>query len=173
VPKKVSLPVVASAAGASRDERPTLEVARRRLGGRAEAAASGAAPPFAPGAVVEIDGRAAVVVCATARELYALFDATRMTRVPPERAVARRGPPPADLADLAGDAGVFGLLAEGERVRYQADGDTLREGTLFEKCRHGALVARADGAVIAVGFRKLWPAAGGAGAGAGAGGGDA
>ena len=29
----------------------------------------------------------------------------------------------------------------------------------FEKCRYGALVAKDDGAVLAVGFRKLWPVA--------------
>jgi hypothetical protein len=43
-------------------------------------------------------------------------------------------------------------------VRYADDAGALIDGKLIEKCRWGALVARDDGAVVAVGFRKLWPA---------------
>jgi hypothetical protein len=37
-----------------------------------------------------------------------------------------------------------------------ADGNPS-EGTLFEKCRYGALIARDDRQIMAVGFRKLYP----------------
>jgi len=37
-------------------------------------------------------------------------------------------------------------------------------GKVVEKCRWGALVLREDGAVVAVGFRKLWPSPTGASA---------
>jgi hypothetical protein len=65
---------------------------------------------------------------------------------------------PRHLALLAADARVFGALHEGQRVRYQADGGGFDHGTLVEKCRFGALVLRADQAVVGVGFRRVGPA---------------
>lgn len=59
---------------------------------------------------------------------------------------------------LAAEARVFGGMVEGQAIRYADDAGTLMDGKLIEKCRWGALVARDDGAVVAVGFRKLWPA---------------
>ena len=60
---------------------------------------------------------------------------------------------------ISADAHVFARLAEGQPVRYADDQGGLLGGKLVEKCRYGALVVRDDGAVVAVGFRKLWPAA--------------
>ena len=62
-----------------------------------------------------------------------------------------------ELEKIAGDARLFGQLAEGQPVRYADDAGALVNGKVVEKCRWGALVLRDDGAVVAVGFRKLWP----------------
>jgi hypothetical protein len=70
-----------------------------------------------------------------------------------------RGVASKDLTAVASDARVFGGLLEGQRIRYQS-GEGLDEGTLVEKCRFGALVERDDGALVGVGFRRIWPAHG-------------
>jgi hypothetical protein len=90
-----------------------------------------------------------------------LFDGSRLKRLAPEDIeTACNADAPEALALVAADARVFWLLVEGQSVRW-ADGEgALRDGKLVEKCRYGALVLRADGAIIAVGFRKLWPVAG-------------
>ena len=64
------------------------------------------------------------------------------------------------LSALATDASVFARLGEGDSVRYSDDTGAFRDATLIEKCLYGALVARVDGTIVAVGFRKLWPAGG-------------
>ena len=66
------------------------------------------------------------------------------------RAASRRSPPTRTSS------------AASRRARRSATPTTrggLLAGKLVEKCRYGALVVREDGAVVAVGFRKLWPAA--------------
>jgi hypothetical protein len=60
----------------------------------------------------------------------------------------------------ASDARVFGAIERGARVLYDAGDGRVAEGLLVERCRYGGLVARDDGAVMAVGFRRLWPAEG-------------
>ncbi len=62
------------------------------------------------------------------------------------------------LHELSGEARLFASLDEGKRVRFDEPERGLQEGLLFEKCRYGALVAKDDGTIVAVGFRKLWPA---------------
>jgi hypothetical protein len=43
-------------------------------------------------------------------------------------------------------------------VRFlERDGAPAAEGVLFERCRFGALVAKDDGTIVAVGYRRLWP----------------
>ena len=62
-----------------------------------------------------------------------------------------------ELLAVSRDARSFAALSEGERVQYQHEGG-IGEGTLVEKCRFGALIQRADGAVIGAGFRRVWAA---------------
>jgi hypothetical protein len=171
--KKIVLPLLGElakrepAAGGPR-KKPSIDAARARLGGRPKDA--GPAPPgLAPGTIVRaraaeagsVGAAPGVVVFASAREVHVLFDGSRLKRLGPEDVEAARGcDAPATLANVAADARVFWLLAEGQSVRWADGGGSLRDGKLVEKCRYGALVLRGDGAIVAVGFRKLWPAAG-------------
>lgn len=157
--KKVNLPVVGKPAEAA-PKKPSIEVARSRLGGRVD----GSAPPsgFVPGRIVSfaLPGgrrRAAVVVYAGADEIHVLLDSVRLRRLKPDEIGAHDGPIDDEMTKVAADARVFGLLVEGQSIRYAGDGGALVDGKLVEKCRWGALVGRDDGAVVAVGFRKLWP----------------
>lgn len=179
--KKINLPLLpdawsgrareqAKAAGEVKGEKrepkakkPSLDDARNRLGGRTnheEPAPAG----IVPGRVVRVfanDGaeHVAVVVFANADEVHILIDGTKLRRVPPKSIHTREGEAPTSVSKIAADAHVFSRLAEGEKVRYADDSGGLLAGKLVEKCRYGALVVREDGAVVAVGFRKLWPAA--------------
>jgi hypothetical protein len=166
VGKKITLPVMPArdAAEAKRaSKKPSLDDARERLGGRTSE--EGPAPAgIHPGRVVTVfanDGSAHVagVVFANPDEVHILIDGHRLRRVPPDAVHAFVGETPSTLSKIAADAHVFSRLEEGQPVRYADDSGGLLEGKLVEKCRYGALVTRADGALVAVGFRKLWPAA--------------
>ncbi len=143
-------------------DRPTLELARRKLGGKGASDATA-------GAVVRylgvVEGREAepvlgVVVYAAGDEVDVWMEGDRVrrtTRAWVEPAVART----AMQREVAGDARVFAALPEGGRVRIRAEEGEVVEAVLVEKCRYGALVARDDGTLLAVGFRKLIPTGGG------------
>ena len=141
-------------------QKPTLEGARQRLGGRP---ADG--PPFSdkrPGCIVLCGDGPGAIVYASDIEVHVLIDATprggRMRRVTVKDVTAFTGEVPEGLASVADDARVFAMLAENQHIRYADEAGTLRAAKLVEKCRYGALVARDDGTIVAVGFRKLWPA---------------
>lgn len=179
--KKVNLPlfsdpaVVATPAREVR-KKPSIDAARARLGGRISEIDI---PPagFVPGVIVSfplttpssIAGstarrRSGVVVFASRHEVHVLLDGIRLRRLSPadvtiESVRDRRDDDElaVELERIAGDARLFGQLAEGQSVRYADDSGTLVHGKVVEKCRWGALVLRDDGAVVAVGFRKLWP----------------
>lgn len=159
---KRSLPVIATRS-APRDDAPLhLERARQRLGGEALSNAGA-------GRFVELPTEAGgaslgVVLHQTDREVDVWLGATvvRRTRVEgvtPVDASTR------DISDemlrAAADARVFGAIERGAKVRYDAGGGAVAVGRVFERCRYGALVARPDGVMLAVGFRRLWPAEGG------------
>lgn len=155
------LDVMAKPRRESDDKRkPTLEAARQRLGGRAPTAGG-----RAPGTIVELSGKPAAIVFASDTELHVLIDATekgaRMRKTKPELVGVWSGDVPAMLGKMATDASVFARLLEGQNVRYADDSGALRAARLIEKCRYGALVARDDGTIVAVGFRKLWPGSSG------------
>jgi hypothetical protein len=151
------------ATASDRPKKPSLDDARNRLGGRTKDEEP-APPGMVPGRVVRVfanDGaeHVAVVVFANPDEVHILIDGTKLRRVPPSAVHAFEGEAPSSVAKIAADAHVFSRLAEGEKIRYADDSGGLLAGKLVEKCRYGALVVREDGAVVAVGFRKLWPAA--------------
>ena len=139
-------------------DRTTLEAARRRLGGKGESDATA-------GAVVRYLGAGdapeeGVVVYAAGDEVDVWLEGDRVRRttrawVEPATALT------AAQREVAGDARVYAALVEGSRVRVVGAGDETTEAVLVEKCRYGALVARDDGTLMAVGFRKLVPAGGG------------
>lgn len=172
--KKLNLPLFADSEAkkaTSRDapKKPSIDAARARLGGRILGDASPLPPGLAPGVVVTFplsSGRRmpGVVVFASQAEVHVLLDGVRLRRLPPDQLAVHEGEVAVDLGKLAGDARLFGLIVEGQPVRYADDDGNLVDGKVVEKCRWGALVRRDDGAVVAVGFRKLWPAPAGASA---------
>jgi hypothetical protein len=133
---------------------PTVEAARKRLGGRASTSPG-------VGRIVVLPGWQApgVVVFAADDECHVLFASGVVRRARAEALAAHAGEAPRELARLADDARVFATLQEGDRVRYERAPGEFAEGTLREKCRFGALVTSGAGKSVAVGFRKLWPVA--------------
>ncbi|HEY6556394.1 MAG TPA: hypothetical protein VI072_03945 [Polyangiaceae bacterium] len=135
---------------------PLLEQARQRLGGpgRSEpgvgtfVVVSAAGAPSAPGVVLFVAGS----------ELDVWTGRGRVVRTQRDRVTAFAGSAPRELTSIASAARLFASLVEGGRVRYLDAEGTAREGTLFEMCRYGALVARDDAHIMAVGFSKLRPA---------------
>ena len=183
VGKKLNLPLFEPSQhgvvpeGAANDEhkKPSIDTARARLGGRigeTDVPAIG----FAPGVLVtfaaddwsefgEDAQKVGVVVFTSTTEVHVLLDAVRLRRVAPsDLRVYEGGEVVPELEKIAADARLFGLLVEGQPVRYADDAGSLVDGKVVEKCRWGALVLRTDGAVVAVGFRKLWPSPAGASA---------
>ncbi|HEY8074870.1 MAG TPA: hypothetical protein VIF62_12190 [Labilithrix sp.] len=164
--KKIVLPLLGELAkresAPAPPKKPSIDAARARLGGRAKDAGPASLPP---GTIVRVKDSDAigVVVFASARDAHVLLGGSRLRRLGAEdvEAVGAGGEAAAGdaLTAVAADARVFWLLAEGQSVRYADAAGDLRDGKLVEKCRYGALVLRDDGAIVAVGFRKLWPAA--------------
>jgi hypothetical protein len=139
-------------------ERPTVDAVRRRLGGRAST------EPGAGELVTVRGGRGleqiGVVIFVRGDDLDVFLEHNVVRRVRRAEALPAGDAArvPAEIAEIARDARIFAGLGERQRVRYQRD-DELGEGTLIEKCRFGALVERADGGVLGVGFRRVFPAA--------------
>lgn len=166
IERKRSLPLFDLLAEGPVDARPSLETARRRMGGRARSAAG-------VGKLVLLEGAIGVLVFVSDDEHDVWVEgsteggAENTASSVGERGIVRRAKPaltssfvgeaPVALARVAADIQVFATLAEGDRVRYEATGGVMAEGLLLEKCRFGALVAAPDGRILAVGFRKLWP----------------
>jgi hypothetical protein len=163
VGKKVNLPLFDRPPADTPAEpapKPSIDVARARLGGRLTS--TDAPGGLAPGSVVTFataTGRRVpgVIVFASAAEVHVLLDPIRLRRLPPSDVAPHEGEVALELEKIAADARLFGLLAPGQPVRYADEAGALIDGKVVEKCRWGALVRRDDGAVVAVGFRKLWP----------------
>jgi len=136
---------------------PALEAARRKLGGRSLAPSA-----RSPGALVEAtlqDGRrlAGILLWASAGSCDVWFDDGLARRAPSETVVARARPIPESLVRIEAEVRMFSALAEGDAVRWERAG-CVTEGRIVEKCRYGAIVVTRSTRVVAVGFRKLWPA---------------
>jgi hypothetical protein len=130
---------------------PTLDEARRALGGRTRSDGREGA-----GATVDEPRRGrspGVVLCAAAGEVDVWIGEGLIARV----AQVELDEPAELFRAVAADIRRYWALREGDRVRV--DGAL---GTLREQCRYGALVERdeAPGKVVAVGFRRLEPARG-------------
>ncbi len=134
------------------DERPTVDRVRKKLGGRAST------EPGAGEVVIvstERGERAGVVLFVRGEDLDVWREGDLVRRVRRGATRAAGDAVPRDLLAVARDARAFASLVEGQRVGYQHAGG-LGEGALVEKCRFGALVERADGTLLGVGFRRLW-----------------
>lgn len=128
------------------DEAPRVDAVRRTLGGRARGR-SGA------GELVRFGERTGVVLFASDTHFEVWVEPGVVHHVAREDAVGS-GRPPSALGRIAEDARAFASLEEGARVRVSTErGAEL--GTLIEKCRFGAIVERADGTLVGVGFRKI------------------
>jgi hypothetical protein len=134
-----------------------LEIARHKLGGRAIAPSA-----RSPGVLVETtlqDGRrhAGILLWASAGSCDIWFDDGLARRTRSSAIVAGTRPVPESLVRIEAEVLMFSALTEGDRVRWERDG-TITEGRIVEKCRYGAIVITRSARVVAVGFRKLWPA---------------
>jgi hypothetical protein len=134
VARRVSLPM-------KFDPRMTLARAREKLGGRVTSHGRG-------GEIVRIGEDMGVVVWSDAAQCDVWIGDDRIKRVPAEEA---SGAAEAVMLDVAADARAFAQLEEGAVVAF----DQHISGRLIEKCRWGALVARDDGRIFAVGFRRF------------------
>jgi hypothetical protein len=150
--RRINLPLLPSL---DASQRPTLERARKQLGGAGETTG------FA-GTVVRVPNRddtwsVGVALYASADEVDVWLDGSRVRRARADEVHALpRDHDPALHAVIA-DVQVFASLHRGDAVRWQEGDGRTEEGTLIEKCRYGALVATPEGRVLAVGFRRLWP----------------
>jgi hypothetical protein len=130
---------------------PSIDAARDALGGRL-------ATERGAGAVVDVsmkrggDARG-VVVCVNGESRDVWIGEGRFVRTSADRVrVARETT--AELDAIAAHARRFAALREGEPVRATKRDGTTVDGTLLEKCRYGALVAKGD-AVLAVSFQRV------------------
>jgi hypothetical protein len=138
--------------------RPHIEQARRSLGGSASECASA-------GRVVEVEvapgvRKNGVVLCTMDGTVDVWFGDRSVRRSPASRVSPANVDTSAmsdELLSASTDARIFGGLRVGERVCYRVGEGSVSEGTLVERCRYGGIVARDDGALLALGFRRLWP----------------
>lgn len=151
--RKLWLPVTRGSVDGERA--PTVDAVRRRLGGRASS--EGRAGELVALSAEAEDERLGVVLFAKEEELAVWVGEglVRKTRRKLARAASCAAPPA--LAKVADDARVFGTLAEGQRVTFEAAAGQIAQGTLVEKCRFGALVELDGGVLVGVGFRRIWP----------------
>ncbi len=143
------LPVTSSAAARP----PSVDEARRRLGGRAVSL------PGVGEIVVTPAGVGVILFVETDTfDVWTGDGAGR--RVPRGSCRALLDSPQDALAMIASDARVFASLQEGQPVRFSRSETASDDGVLVEKCRYGGLVERADGVVMGIGFQRLWPVLG-------------
>jgi hypothetical protein len=119
----------------------TLARAREKLGGRVAAHARG-------GEIVRAGESVGVILWSdeTQCDVWIGDDAVkRVACVSVEPAAS------SELANVSEDARAFAELREGAHVIF----DESIAGKLVEKCRWGGLVARDDGRIFAVGFRRF------------------
>lgn len=126
---------------------------RTRLGGRGESEAGiGGVVRFEPAAGMALVG---VVLFVEGDEAHVLVEGGTVRRTRRDALSEASDAGHDELAAMARDVRAFASLREGDAVRYADSRGALGLGTLVEKCRFGALVARPDGVVMGIGFRKL------------------
>jgi hypothetical protein len=136
---------------------PALEAARRKLGGRSITPSA-----RSPGALVEAtlqDGvrHSGILLWASTGSCDVWFDDQLARRARSEAVVSSARSTPDSLIRIEAEVRMFSALAEGDRVRWERVAG-VTEGLIVEKCRYGAIVVTRSARVVAVGFRKLWPA---------------
>lgn len=146
--KKLSLPLfddVLRAAGAT----PTIARARQKLGG------SGTTDERAGSPVADANGAVGVVLYANGDELDVVVGSAGVVRRSAASQWSVLDAVPPELRELAATIVRFARLREGDRVAFALRDASPGEGLLFEKCRYGALVARDDRTILALGYQSL------------------
>ena len=105
-----------------------------------------------------------VVLHETATDADVWLTGNSVRRVTIDRVCTVHGEAEETLRECSADVQLFTSLTQGQRVLFEDGRGATIEGSLVEKCRFGAIVARDDGSVMAIGFRRLWPAQGPRGA---------
>ena len=141
--------------------RPSIDSARRRLGGRATTPSQRA--PGSPVQAMLRDGKkhVGVVLWCSEQHCDVWFDDGTARRLRAEAVVSYRGTAPEVLSCVAAEVRLFASLVDGDLVRWERSAGVrprVGEGCIVEKCRYGAIVVTRDGQLVAVGFRRLWPA---------------
>jgi hypothetical protein len=104
-----------------------------------------------------VDWRPGILLWATREYHDVWLDDGTARRIDSPRVTLYGGPLPEPLVRIGAEVRMFASLGEGQRVRWErASG--IAEGCICEKCRFGAIVLTRDRRLVAVGFRKLWPA---------------
>lgn len=133
---------------------PGVDQMRERLGGR-----PGAIRFAEAGSIVAVklpDGtRAGVVLTADESGGYVWLAEHEVRRVPRALLAEPLDPVDESLRARSDAARAYGALEEGSEIEFAAPDGAWTPGRLLEKCRFGALVARADGKVLGVGFRSV------------------
>lgn len=155
--KGTHLPVFGASTARASKPAPKVDEARAALGGRARSSALA-------GALVHVTTPArgqqlGAVVFADETSVDVWIGDGRIRRVRSADVSIASDVGVHPLVAVAADARVFATLFEGARVRYLSPTGVTLEGTLTEKCRYGALVLGLDGKLLAVSFRRLFPAA--------------
>jgi hypothetical protein len=133
-----------------------LDVARRRLGGRAIKASERAPGGLVAARLLDGERHAGVLLWASDGSCDVWFDDGLARRTRADALVSLARPAPEALVRVEAEIRIFASMIEGDRVRWQRDAG-IAEGRIAEKCRYGAIVATRGGRAVAVGFRKLWP----------------
>jgi hypothetical protein len=143
----------------------SIEEARRRLGGRVTttSTASSRRAPGSPVQAVLRDGKKhfGVVLSCSEQHCDVWFDDGTARRVRADLVASSAAPAPDSLTCVAAEVRLFAAFVEGDRIRWERSGGRLppvEEGCIVEKCRYGAIVVTRSGKLVAVGFRRLWPA---------------
>lgn len=137
-------------------DRPTVDMMRRQLGGRLGdlGMENAGRPVLADGGGGIIEG---LLVCVDDAHAFVWTGENEFRRLPADAWRPSDSPLDAETLARTEDLRRFAMLRERQRVRFVTARGVSLEGTLIEKCRFGALVAREDGVVVAVGFRSLFP----------------
>ena len=153
--RKVFLPLTQAMADAVTP--PTVDAMRKRLGGRVTAPEADAAS----GCLVTVAGgtpRVGVLLGGNDSRCDVFLERGMVKRTSRSAISPFLGVAPPELARVAEQASVFARLFEGQAVHVERNDGAGVRGILREKCRFGALVETGNGALLGVGFQRLWPA---------------
>jgi hypothetical protein len=152
---KVSLPLVKELEDPS-SKAPSIEAMRTRLGGRLD----GRTLTVDAGAIVDVETaggatRTGIALFGDEARLDVLLDRGLVRRTQRDRFRRSSAPAPPGLEKVPDLLRDLVATEEGGTVRFRSDDGSWHPAKLREKCRFGALLERADGTVMGVGWGRL------------------